>query len=471
MNPHTYILRSVALLLTVIFAGCDSQRADDAVPARDELDLAEIEAIAHDAYVFGYPIVMSYKTWYFFFLNEDNPQFVAPMNTLKNFPRVFTHRDTVVVTPNSDTPYSFVGLDLRAEPIVLSVPEIEEGRFYSVHLADINHHNFGFLGTATTGNGAGHHMIAGPDWQGDLPEGIDTITRTDAQIGFVVFRTQLFNPDDLDNVIRIQDQYAAKTLSSFLGTEQPAPAPEIDFPAWDATALTDNFIPLLNFMLQFTTPTPDETAIRERIAAIGIGAGKAFDWAGISDEKRAAIEAGFAAARAEIAAGEAQATEFLFGDRAKINGDWMARAVAVEGAQWGKDPEQAIYPRFGVDVDGNPLDASRTGYTLTFAAGEFPPARAFWSITMYDGVSNLLVENPLERYLVNSPMLPGMSLADDGSLTVYIQHDSPGVDKEANWLPAPDGPFYMIMRLYWPKPEALDGTWTVPSVMPVPDAE
>ncbi len=429
-----------------------------------EVSEAETQAIAEDAYVFGFPIVMSYKTWYFFFIDEENPQFVAPMNTLKNFPRVFTHRDTVVVTPNSDTPYSFVGLDLRAEPIVLSVPEIDENRFYSVHLADINHHNFGFLGTVTTGNGAGNHMIAGPNWEGDKPDGIDTVTRTDAQIAFAVFRTQLFNPADLENVKRIQDQYAAQTLSSFLGEAAPEQAPRIDFPAWDEKALTENFIPLLNFMLQFTTPTPDEKAIRERIAEIGIGPGQPFDWDGLSDTKRKAIEAGFAAAREKIAAQEAVATEFLFGNRARINGDWMARAVAVEGAQWGKDREQAIYPRLAVDVNGDGLDASKVNYTLTFNEGAFPPARAFWSITMYDGVTNLLVKNPIERYLVNSPMLPDMSRGDDGSLTIYIQHESPGTDRESNWLPAPDGPFYMIMRLYWPKPEALDGTWQVPSV-------
>ncbi len=464
----------IATLLSAFFlilaGGCSSETPVDFATDSDEsapVDAARIQAIAEDAYVFGFPIVMSYRTWYFFFINQDNPQFVAPMNTLKNFPRVFTHRDTVVVTPNSDTPYSFVGLDLRAEPIVLSVPDMNKDRFYSVHLADINHHNFGFLGTVTTGNSAGHHMVAGPDWEGEVPEGIDTVTRTDAQIAFAVFRTQLFSPNDLENVKRIQDQYAAQTLSSFLGEEPPAPPPAIDFPSWDDTALTDNFIPLLNFMLQFTTATPDEVAVRERIAEIGIGPGKPFDWGDVSAEERQAIEAGFAAAREKIAAGEAVATEFLFGNRARINGDWMARAVAVEGAQWGKDREQAIYPRLAVDIDGNPLDASRTGYTLTFAEGDFPPARAFWSITMYDGITNLLVKNPIERYLINSPMLPDMARGNDGSLTIYIQHDSPGADREANWLPAPDGPFYMIMRLYWPKPEALDGTWQVPPVNPL----
>jgi hypothetical protein len=228
-------------------------------------------------------------------------------------------------------------------------------------------------------------MIAGPSWKVDKPAGIDTVTTTDAHIGFAVFRTQLFIPADLANVNRIQDQYVAQTLSSFLGKPAPEKAPEIDAPVWDETALNENFIPLFNFMLQFTTPMPDEKAIRERIAKIGIGPGRPFDWNGLSDAKRKAIEAGFAAARNKIAAQEAAATEFLFGNRARINGDWMARAVAVEGAQWGKDREQAIYPRLAVDVNGDTPDASQTGYTLTFAEGAFPPARAFWSITMYDG--------------------------------------------------------------------------------------
>ncbi len=307
-------------------------------------------------------------------------------------------------------------------------------------------------------------MIAGPNWKGGKPEGIDTVTTTDANIAFTVFRTQLFNPADLENVKRIQAQYKAQPLSSFLGKDAPPPAPAIDFPTWDGTALNTNFIPLLNFMLQFTTPTPDEVEIRKRIAKIGIGPGEAFDWDKLPESERQAIEAGFEAARSKIAAKEASATEFLFGNRERINGDWMARAVAVEGAQWGKDREQAIYPRLGADQDGRPLDASKSNYTLTFAKGDFPPARAFWSLTMYDGETGFLVKNPLERYLINSPMLPDLQLNEDGSLTLHIQHESPGKDKESNWLPAPDGEFYMIMRLYWPKPEALDGSWTVPKV-------
>ena len=117
------------------------------------------------------------------------------------------------------------------------------------------------------------------------------------------------------------------------------------------------------------------------------------------------------------------------------------------------------------DGNGQPLDGSKHNYTLTFAAGQFPPVNAFWSVTMYDGKTQLLIENPINRYLINSPMLPGMKKNADGSLTLYIQKDSPGADKESNWLPAPDGPIYMVMRLYWPKPEALNGSWKPPAIV------
>ena len=117
-----------------------------------------------------------------------------------------------------------------------------------------------------------------------------------------------------------------------------------------------------------------------------------------------------------------------------------------------------------IDNDGNKLDASQGNYTMIFAKGKLPPVKAFWSVTMYDGKTQLMIDNPIDRYLLNSPMLPDMRKNDDGSLTLYIQKDSPGKDLEANWLPAPDGPFYVLLRLYWPEEAFLDKTWTVPPV-------
>jgi hypothetical protein len=162
-----------------------------------------------------------------------------------------------------------------------------------------------------------------------------------------------------------------------------------------------------------------------------------------------------------------------FGDGPFFNGNWLLRAAAAKAGIYGNSADEAMYPQTRVDSQGRTLDGGKHNYTLTFAAGELPPVNAFWSVTMYDGKSQLLIENPINRYLINSPMLPAMKTNPDGSLTLYIQNESPGADKEPNWLPAPKDSIYLVMRLYWPKttpPSILpagQGSWKPPAVIRV----
>jgi hypothetical protein len=161
----------------------------------------------------------------------------------------------------------------------------------------------------------------------------------------------------------------------------------------------------------------------------------------------------------------------MFGDQAFFSGDWLKRAAGAKGGIYGNDAVEAVYPFTKELANGDVLDGSRHKYAITFPAGQLPPVNAFWSVTMYDGKSQLLIENPINRYLINSPMLQGMKKNADGSLTLYVQKDSPGADKDSNWLPAPNGPIYLVMRLYWPKTEAPsvlppgEGTWKPPAIV------
>jgi hypothetical protein len=160
-----------------------------------------------------------------------------------------------------------------------------------------------------------------------------------------------------------------------------------------------------------------------------------------------------------------------FGDRAFFDGNWLLRAAGAKAGIYGNDAVEATYPMTRTMADGQPLDGSKHDYTLAFAAGEYPPVNAFWSVTIYDGKTQFLIKNPIDRYLINSPMLPNMKKNADGSLTLHIQKGSPGPDRESNWLPAPDGPIYLVMRLYWPKtepPSVLppgEGSWKPPSLV------
>jgi hypothetical protein len=168
--------------------------------AQEKLDKGEAKAIAEEAFVYGFPLVMNYGVMYEWFIDKDSAQYKCPFNQLYNTARVFTPKDTAVVTPNSDTPYSFFCADLRAEPVVFTVPEIEKGRYFSVQLIDWYTFNFGYVGSRTTGNGGGSYLLAGPSWKGEKPRGIDKVFRCETDFAFAVFRTQLFNPADIENV-------------------------------------------------------------------------------------------------------------------------------------------------------------------------------------------------------------------------------------------------------------------------------
>jgi hypothetical protein len=232
------------------------------------------------------------------------------------------------------------------------------------------------------------------------------------------------------------------------------------------------FFGYLDFLLAAAPTHPSERALRERMAAIGIGAG--FDPAGLTPEMKSALEAGirdawkdYDALQERIAAKEVTSDD-LFGTRAYLKNNYLYRFAGARIGLYGNSKEEATYPIYGVDADGAPLDASSNAYTLTLRKEDLAAAKSFWSVTMYDGKTQLLIDNPLDRYLINSPMLDSLQKGSDGSLTIYIQKDAPGEDKESNWLPAPNGPFYMVLRLYIPAPEVIEGKWEAPAVQRAP---
>lgn len=441
------------------------------VTAQDTLSLAEARAIAKEAYVYGFPMVDGYRIQYAYFVDRDNPEFKAPWNQIHNVPRVFTPDDKVVQIPNSDTPYSTLGLDLRAEPMVITVPPIEASRYFSVQLIDLYTFNFGYIGSRTTGNDGGSFLVAGPGWSGSRPPGIKKVFRCETEFALAGFRTQLFNPRDLDNVKKVQAGYKAQPLSQFLGRPAPPAAPTIDFikPLTpDEEHTSPEFFNVLNFVLEFCPTNRSEKELMARFAKVNIGAGRNLDVTKLSPEVKKAIKDGmadawqaFAEAKKQVDEGRVTAGDFL-GTREHLKSNYMYRMLAAVLIIYGNSKQEAMYPVYAVDANGQKLDAAQNRYTLRFAPGQLPPVNAFWSLTMYDLPSRLLVANPLNRYLINSQMLPDLKPDPDGGVTLYIQHDSPGKDKEANWLPAPSGPFLMFLRLFWPKPEALDGKWKQP---------
>ena len=199
MNPRRIPNLTAAALVCALALNVTARAAD--------LTPAETKTIAEEGFVYGLPMVMAYQIMYEYAVDKNSGQYKAPFNQIKNEARVYTYQDTAVVSPNSDTPYSIMWMDLRAEPIVLSVPAVEKGRYYSVMLSDASTFNYGYIGSRATGNDAGDYMVASPGWKGETPPGIKKVFRSTTDFSAAIYRTQLFNPDDMPNVIKVQSGY------------------------------------------------------------------------------------------------------------------------------------------------------------------------------------------------------------------------------------------------------------------------
>jgi hypothetical protein len=468
------IIVTIVLLVMATLSGCS--RAELSSAPNAGVTPEQARAISKEAYIYGFPMVDSYRVQYSYFADRNNPEYKGDWNQIHNTARVATPADTALQTPNSDTPYSFLGADLRAEPLVLTVPPIDNDRFYSLQFIDGYTYNFDYVGTRTTGNGGGNYLLAGPSWTGEKPAGIDQVIRSDTELDFVLYRTQLFGPDDLDNVTKIQSGYQVQPLSAFLNQPAPPPAPSVDWIAplsAEEQKTSPKFFEVLNFALRFAPALPSEKDLRDRFATLGIAADGSFNAEKLSPEMRSAVEAGMADAWAEfttfkkdkIDTGQVTSGQ-VFGTREQLGDNYLYRMAGAVLGIYGNSSTEAMYPVLSTDSDGAPLNGAHD-YTLRFAPGQLPPVNAFWSVTMYKLPESLLVDNPINRYLINSPMLPNLAKDPDGGLTIYIQNSSPGPEKEPNWLPSPAGPFTLYMRLYSPKPEALDGQWKAPKPVKV----
>lgn len=425
---------------------------------------------------------MNYKTLYAYTLNKKSKEYKGEFNIKSCEARVYTPNDKAIVTPNSDTPYCIFWSDIRNEPVVVSVPEMEPERYYSFQFIDLFSHNFAYIGTLSTGNGAGKYLIAPSSWKGNKPEGINDVIYCESDFFLTIVRTQLMDEKDLSKVEAIQDEYQIQLLSAYLGKESTHTTIQKEWPVWnEGDQFTEAAFKYSDIVLSLTQEIESEKLLRKRFAKLGIGTAEPFNFESFDGVIQKAIKAGVKEGFAEIEAfvkehgTDPLSSTKMFGTRSFLTQSaqdnynyknmFLPRAVAADRGLYGNSAAEATYPMYFVDAEGNPLNAAKNNYTITFKTGELPPVKAFWSLTMYDGKTQLLIDNPLDRYLINSPMMDEFVLNDDGSLTFYIQKESPGTALEANWLPAPDGPFYCVLRLYGPKEAAIRGEWVNPPMI------
>ena len=473
------VLSSIVIMM---YFGCAAEEATEArkqAAAKEntqKISVAEARAIAEEAYVFSFPMLMGYRYGFATFLMPSLPSYKGPMNGIYGEAVTLDHNFKDVITPNADTPYSMAMLDLRAESVVIQVPEVS-GRYYVMQFVDLFGTNPHYVGTRVTGTKAGTYLAVGPRWDGKDGDGFDGVLRFETDLVFLIGRTQLLGTDDAPALSKVMKSYKVQPLSAYRDQTGPAPA-SMQWPVWNDEASRDErFIGYVNFLLQFCQPThPSEIEMMKRFARIGIAPGTAFDPEELDDGMREALRSGINDARQKMATGMEKAAKKIngwmmsdaMGSREFFNGNYLLRAAGAMGGWGGNDKIEAFYPIAREDSKGEPLDGAHR-YRLKMTTP--PPAKAFWSVTMYntayDGVAGYLVDNPINRYLINSTT-QGLVRGEDGSLDIVIQRERPeaGPD-QANWLPAPEGHFYLAFRIYQPEPAALDGTWTPPPVIRV----
>jgi hypothetical protein len=429
------------------------------------LSAADAKAAAKAAYIFTYPAVMYYRTMYLQAIDAKSSSYSGGFGKWLHL-GASTPQDIDIVSPNNDTPYSYAWVDLRAEPWVLTMPKIDMTRFYTSQWDDL----WGFVldnaGSVEDGNDGVSVLLASPTWNGDLPDSVKRIVRGDSEFLGSLTRTQLIDSDELTNVESIQKEYKLEPLSSLLGKPAPAPAPDIDWLPWkEGLENTDDFWTYANFVMSLTTPNLQDKPVLDKIAEIGVVAGKSWDASSFEKDVVDGIRAGVKEALADLKKASENISDpsLFFRSRKDTDMDYFDRALGTLVGIFGNVKEQSVYFATSSDDQGVLFDGGKYSYSVTFSAEALPPVKYFWSFTMYKLPQRWLVDNPINRYSIGSAT-HGLSKANDGSITIYFQTKSPGKDKESNWLPTPDGPFWPVFRTYGPGKEILDKSWKLPTI-------
>jgi hypothetical protein len=430
--------------------------------------------IATLAYIWGFPLVTMERQFNFVTSPNIPPGVGRGPPNMKSSSTCATElvnaSITDVVSPNSDTLYCPVQFDLSKEPVVIVVPPIED-RYYSFEFLDAYTNDFIYLGTRATGSSGGTYLLAGPDWKGQVPEGMIKIW-SPTNLAWLITRTLVKGPADVPNVVAIQDQFEMKPLSVFQGnatqpTTNQANASQAIPIGPQPNLIAPTGIPIFDeigqAMIGNPLNPPDPTLV-DKLESMGIGPGMTPSTQA-NDTIKAALQTGITEGQKMIDTKVANIGTVVNGwlvaaDFGVYGSDYLLRAATTQYGLGANVPQEALYPFTFTDGQGQPLSGANN-YTLHFDSAQTPPADAFWSVTMYNNKS-LFVDNPLNRYSLNS--YSELKNNTDGSLDLYIQNQSPGPEKESNWLPAPADSFNLILRMYLPQPQVLNGTWQPPGV-------
>lgn len=450
----------------------------DDLKGKDSLaNAGSVYKIAKDAYIWSYPMVSVAITG---FAVTDTPKALpnahAPLNSFGSVATLFTADDKDVVSSNVDTMYSSAFLDLTQGAALISVPDTN-GRYYSMMLTDAYTNVFDYIGSRATGTKAGQYLIVGPDWKGEIPKSAKKVFKAPTNLVWVIGRTLVDGNADVPNVHKIQAGYKVTIVPPV--TKSPSWRERLKVPALTPKTPPVDLVNNMDWKTYFTwvgelmkdNPVPaSQKAYVDEFKKIGLTFDKGFDASSITAEQQKDIEKAMKDGLEEM---KKRGSE-------KIGTEHEGWSYSLDAGTWGNDylmrgaialrslgqntAQEAVYINTLQDKDGNPLDASKNNYTVTFPKGELPPADAFWSITMYND-QNFFVKNPINRLAIGN-RTKEMKPNKDGSLTIYFQKYAPAKENLGNWLPAPNGKFRLSLRLYVPNNKILNGgSWVPPGVV------
>jgi len=471
IRKTTAAILGVALIIGL--AAPASAAENKAKMAPDEAKGKQAYALGATAYIWGYPMVVMQRSRDAMTRAGDAPvtreqfaktgQFFAPVNQVGTAWNMLGPKFSAVQSGNSDTQYSVTWFDSSKEPYILHLPNAK-GRYYTYQFIDAYTNNFHYASTRTMGSQEQKYALVAPGWSGKLPEGV---TRVDCPTptGFIIGRWFVASEKDVAAVNKIQVQVTMTPLSSY-GKSYTPPKVKV-VPAKKYSGDLAFFQQLGDTLVLNGAPAAD-AGLLGLFKNIGLSVDHGFDPSALSDGEKKALGQAIKDGEAMLATKSASMGKDVNGWQLSpvlseyFGNDYLFRAAIGYQAMFVNTPIEAYYPGVFKDTDGKTLDGSSGKYTLTFAKGKTPPVGAFWSTTMYDAKKRLMVENSIKRYKIGSA--DKLKAGADGSTTIYIQADSPGKDKESNWLPAPKAPFYMLFRMYQPKIEVLNGQYELPGV-------
>lgn len=474
----THIL--IGLMAVFLLASCHQKK---------RLNETEITQIAKEAYIYGYPIVENYRNMYVSSINTQNPNFVKPFNELAMLPMQpaagvdVTETEEVTENGNEETSqtqteitlkpgrmdmaYGSAWLDLRREPVVVTIAPVDDKRYFSVQFVDLFGNDFDYFSNRKDGNRGGRFLVAAPGWKGEKPAGISRVVESPSAFVFVMFRLRVGDLADAGKNAKVLGQYKVETLSQFTRTTPPASLAPLNFPVYNsAKAKTPEFFTYLNFMLQFCSIPEEESGIMKRFADIGIAPGKVFDYSTMSDSEKKALIDGMAAGQAELDAMSKTNVKapVLFGNNSNLlKENYPYRAYMASRNLYGNSSEEIWGIVYDVSASNKKLNG-KNQYELKFDKNRLPPVSAFWSLTAFPVSQQLSPFNPYSPYTISSNRQV-FKLNEDGTLSLYLQKNHPGEEKLSNWLPVPDGRFFLLLQLYQPKEEVLKGLWPSPKIL------